>query len=270
MLDYSLERFSSDFDGTYKAGDSGSFWTCEPYVAHVLQGNLLQSLINERLRSLLDDPRTEQDVQIKEVMLHRSQRWNVSISFFDLPHRYIHALPYLSFYSPVGQTLKGYIYRLPETYRNELFDPSVQLEPVGPLAVEPGQILRLDTDRFAYDFQITRPICIVRVNTTAIRPLEWLFSKTTLQAWQANDADLFFTQLRIAAMVLGKIAHQSSIEPLKQLSNHDHHAVRWAAIQNLGRLSRSEALEKVREAVNDQHPHVRRAAQKTLAAMNRR
>lgn len=269
MLDYSLDRFSSDFDGTYRTGNSESFWACEPFVARVLKEKLLEGMVIERLRSLLHDPRAEQDVQIKEIMLHRCQRWNISISLFDLPHRYIHALPYLSFYSPVGQALKGYVYRLPSTYRNELFDPSVQLEPVGPVAVEPGQILRLDTDRFAYDFQIPRPVCIVRVNTTAVRPLEWLFSKTTLQAWQANDADLSFTQLRIAAMVLGKIAHQSSIEPLKQLANHGHHAVRWAAIQNLGRLSRSEALEKVREAVNDQHPHVRRAAQKTLAAMNR-
>jgi hypothetical protein len=268
--EYSLEQFCADLDGAYRTGDAQSFWACEPFVTRFVQADLVQALVNERLRQLIDDPRRDQDFQIKEVVLRRSERWTLSVSLFDLPHRYVHALPYLSFCAPVGQALKAYVYRLPSSYRNELFDPAVQLEPVGPVATEPGQVLRLDSDSFAYDFQIPRPICVLRVNTAALRPLEWLFSKTTLQAWQANDADLAHTQLRVAATVLGKIAHQSSIEPLKQLATHPHHAVRWSAIQNLGRLSRSEALVKIKEAVNDPHPHVRRAAQKTLDQLNKR
>lgn len=267
---YSLRQFSSDLDSTYRVGEPESFWDCEPFMARLVKNNLLQVLINERLRMLLGTPRADQEVQIKEIVLHRTEHWSLSICLFDLPHRYIHALPYRSFWSPIGQTLKAYVYRLPESFLNEVFDPSVQLEPSGPVTVEPSGILRFDSDRFAYDVQVPRPMCVLRLSTIAVRPLEWLFSKTTLQAWQANDADLAFTQLRVAATVLGKIAHQSSIEPLKQLAAHKHYAVRWAAIQNLGRVSRSEALLKIREAVNDDHPHVRRAAQKTLDVLNRR
>ncbi|MGH6629313.1 MAG: HEAT repeat domain-containing protein, partial [Burkholderiales bacterium] len=125
-------------------------------------------------------------------------------------------------------------------------------------------------DQYAYDFQVPQPIPVLRFASASLRPMEWLFSKNTLQAWQANDADLSSTQLRVAAYVLGKLAHHSSVGPLRQLASHPHHAVRWAAIQNLGRLSRSEALLKIREAVNDPHPHVRRAAQKTLDQLERK
>ena len=268
--EYTLSQFTSDLDSTYRSGDADSFWGCEPLMARFLKSGALAALINERLLSMLSDPRTEQEVQIKEVILQRLERWTLSICLFDLPHRYIHAIPYRSFYSPIGQALKAYVYRLPVNYRNDVFDPAIQLEPSGPVTVESHRILRIDSDHFAYDIQVPRPISVLRLSTTAVRPLEWLFSKTTLQAWQANDADLAYTQLRVAATVLGKIAHQSSIQPLKRLAEHKHYAVRWAAIQNLGRVSRSEALLKIREAVNDEHPHVRRAAVKTLDGLNRR
>ena len=69
---------------------------------------------------------------------------------------------------------------------------------------------------------------------------------------------------RDEATILGRLAHQSSLEALEQLTSHGHHAVRWAAVQNIGRLSRSVALVKLEQALDDPHPHVRRAAAKSL------
>ena len=71
-----------------------------------------------------------------------------------------------------------------------------------------------------------------------------------------------------AAPMLRGLANQSSLEPLEQLSSHPHHAVRWAAIQNIGRLSRRAAMPKLEQAVNDPHPHVRRAATNMLQQAN--
>jgi hypothetical protein len=248
-----------------------SFWDCgESLLLFLAHGGVERSL-NEQLRRTVDDEHYAGDWFPNDVVLCRGEGWVLSVILLDVPRRYIHALPFNAMYVPLDESrLVGDRYLLPANYRNEVFDPAARLKPDGTVTARRGEILPLYTDTYAYDFHVTRPHAVLRLATMPLRPLEWLFSKATLQAWQANDADLGFTQLRVAANVLGKIAHQSSIGPLRQLATHPHHAVRWAAIQNLGRLNRSEALAKIRLAVNDPHPHVRRAAQKTLDALERR
>jgi hypothetical protein len=230
----------------------------------------LSEWVNEQLQLLAAEPQVTGDWTAVEVVLHRGTGWAVSVASFDTPRRFVHALPFLAIYAPLDSELIAARHRLPDAFRNDVFDPALRLEPAGTLKVVPGEMLRLETDRYAYDFQISQPLPVLRLVSASTRPLEWLFSKSTLQAWQANDAELSSTQLRVAAYVLGKIAHHSSVPALRKLANHPHHAVRWAAIQSLGRMSRSEALIKIREAVNDPHPHVRRAAQKTLDQLDRK
>lgn len=269
-LPYRLAEFIKDVQSRYSPDKAETFWACEPFVRRLLDEGVIQSWFNERLRALIADPHHAGDWRANEVTFHRGNGWSVSVTLFDTTRQYIHALPFLGIYAPLGVELTAEKYKLPDNYRNDVFDPSVRLEAAGRISVPGGQLLRLETDRYAYDFQVPKLQAVLRFSSGVVRPLEWLFSKSGFQAWQANDADLTFTQLRVAAYVLGKIAHQSSTEPLKLLSTHSHHAVRWAAIQNLGRLNRSEALVKIREAVSDPHPHVRRAAQKTLDQLDRR
>jgi hypothetical protein len=247
-----------------------TLWLCEETVGRLVAEGALTKWINEQLRALVSDPQYLGNWTATEVVLHRGNDWTISVALFDAPKRFIHALPFLAFYVPLDSELIGERYSLPAGFRNDVFDPALRLEPAGSIRVNRGETLRLETDRYAYDFQIPHPVPVLRFTTNSLRSLEWLFSKSTLQAWQANDADLSSTQLRVGAFVLGKIAHQTSIAPLRALASHPHHAVRWAAIQNLGRLSRSEALVKIREAVTDSHPHVRRAAQKTLDQLDKR
>lgn len=268
-LSYSLADFVRDIESRYKPAEPETFWQCEQFPRRVLDEGLLSRWVNEQLRSVVKDPEHLGDWTATEAVLHRGKGWTISIAIFDSSLRFIHALPFLAFYAPLDGELAGERYRLPAGYRNDVFDPNLKLEAAGSVKVGRGELLRLETNQYAYDFHIPRPLPVLRFASASLRPLEWLFSKTTLQAWQANDADLSSTQLRVASFVLGKIAHHSSVAPLKKLSSHPHHAVRWAAIQNLGRLSRSEALVKIREAVNDPHPHVSRAAQKTLALLDK-
>lgn len=265
-----LADFVRDIESLYKAAEPETFWLCEDAVRRLAAGTALADWIKQELRSLISDPQHVGDWSAAEAVLHRGNGWTLSVSILDAPRRFIHVLPFLAIYAPIDAELTGTRYRLPDTFRNDVFDPSMRLEPAGVVTARPAETVRLETARYAYDFNVPSPLPFLRFATTPIRPLEWLFSKSTLQAWQANDAEVSFTQLRVAAYVLGKIAHQSSVEPLRDLAKHPHHAVRWAAIQNLGRLSRTEALAKIREAVNDPHPHVRRAAQKTLDQLDRR
>lgn len=267
---YRLADFVEEVDSLYKVAESETFWLCEAPVRRLLSENVLSEWIKKELAALAADPQHVGDWSATEAVLHRGNGWTLSVSILDAPRRFIHALPFLAVYAPVDSELVATRYRVPEGFRNDVFDPSLRLEPAGVVTAQLRETLRLETSRYAYDFNVPRPLPFLRFATTPLRPLEWLFSKSTLQAWQANDAEVSFTQLRVAAYVLGKIAHHSSVQPLRELARHPHHAVRWAAIQNLGRMSRTEALAKIREAINDPHPHVRRAAQKTLDQLDRR
>lgn len=267
---YRLADFVRDIESHYNAAAPDTFWLSEQPIRRLLAEGIVADWINDQLGSLVADHQHIGNWFATEAVIHRGNGWSISVASFDSPRRFIHALPFLAFYVPLNSDLGGERYRLPVGFRNDVFDPSLRLEPAGTVAVAAGEPLRLETGTYAYDLHISRDMPLLRFASTALRPLEWLFGKSTLQAWQANDAELSSTQLRVAAYVLGKIAHHSSVAPLRKLSSHDHHAVRWAAIQNLGRLSRTEALVKIREAVNDPHPHVRRAAQKTLDQIDKR
>jgi hypothetical protein len=261
---YRPEDFVQEVQSQYLSIEARTFWACEPLVQRFLAEGVAERWLTDQLRHLADAGSDNNAWQAKEAQVHRGEGWLLSLAILDTPLRFIHLAPYLAFYAPLKGELTVDRYKLPAGFRNDVFDPNVRLEQPERITVPPREVLRVDSTLFAYDLQISDPVPIVRFTSRYIHPLEWLFSKTTLQAWQANDADLHFTQLRVAAQVLGKIAHQSSLEPLMKLSSHPHHAVRWAAIQNLGRISRTAAMSRVQEATSDPHPHVRRAAEKTL------
>jgi len=266
---YRLTDFIHEVQARYIASTPNTFWSCGSALQQLISAGVVQDWLNDQLQALAKDPHHVGNWNAQQATLHKEAAWSLSVALFDTQRRFIHALPFQAFYVPLKYELTGKLFQLPPGFRNDVFDPSLSLTAAGDVKVDPLELLKLETERYAYDFLVPRPIPVLRFATASLRPLEWLFSKTSLQAWQANDADLSLTQLRIGAFVLGKIAHQSSVAPLRRLASHPHHAVRWAAIQNLGRLSRSEALIKIREAVNDQHPHVRRAAQKTLDQLDK-
>lgn len=260
----SVATLVREIDACFDGKNIDAFWACEATFRACLDRQVIIAWINTELKRLVSDEHYLGDWLTGEVVLHRGPHCELSITVLSTQSRYLHALPYFGFYAALNDEVLYDRYQLPTGHRNDVFDPSLRLVAESTKRAAPSEVIRLESDRYAYDIKVNAPTPILRLVTRPVRALEWLFSRTTLQAWQANDADLAYTQLRVAANVLGKIAHQSSIEPLRRLSGHPHHAVRWAAIQNLGRLNRSEALIKIREAAADEHPHVRRAAQKTL------
>lgn len=263
--DSRLSEFIAETGRIFRREELDTFWDCAPAFHRLLDRGFLAEIINTELRGLAADAYRVGPWLSNELILHRGGRLVLALSLLDEPKRYIHALPFHAMYAPVSPGGLEYDrYRLPAGYRNEVFDPGLKLSPDGAGAAVQGAILELHSDQFAYDFKLPQPVIALRFMTTAWGTQEWLFSRGDLRAWQANDADLSFTQLRVAAYVLGRFAHQSSIEPLKLLAGHPHHAVRWAAVQNLGRLSRTEALIQLKRSANDPHPHVQRAARKTL------
>lgn len=267
--DSSLSRFVEQVDRRFRQEQVESFWGLEEEFRQLAHSGFVPRLINDEIARIAHNPSYMGDWRSRQFMLHRGKNFALSVWLVDDERRYIHSSPSLCMYAPIGpESLRYDVYKLPGNYRNSVFDPGVKLEPAGSGITGPGGILLLQSDRFVYDFKAKQPLAVLKFASSPLQAMEWLFNKDNLHAWQANDGDPAWTQLRIAAHILGRLANQSSLEPLEQLSSHPHHAVRWAAIQNIGRLSRRAAMPRLEQAVNDPHPHVRRAAANMLQQAN--
>lgn len=270
-LDPRLADFVAHVERCVRRDAPEAFWQAEPALRALLDSGYLAEALDRELAALVREPAYFGGWRPAEWLLHRGPGYALTVARFEQTRRFIHALPFYGLLSPLaGGELRYLRYRLPAAYDNPVFVPGLRLEPDGEHRCLCGDWLALHSDRHAYDFQLPRPVLVLKLATSPIRPLEWLFSRDQLQSWQANDADLSSTQLRVAADVLGKFAHQSSLPALKLLTGHPHHSVRWAAIQSLGRLSRSEAVQQLQQALQDRHPHIRRAAQKTLDQLQKK
>jgi hypothetical protein len=260
-----VAEFLRDVKDAYQPSDPTSFWACEPIFRKLASSGFLTDIVNEALNDLRKEPAFPGNWLANELVLHRGGGFALSVSISDGLQRYIHSLPYYGMHAAIGPLgFRCDVYQLPDTYRNDIFDSNIKLQFVETIVTQPNDVLLLRSGKFVYDIRPHHPTPILKFMTAVLQPMEWLFTRSGLQAWQANDSDLTFTQLRVAADVLGRFAHHSSLAPLKHLARHPHHAVRWTAIQNIGRISRTEALVALRQAANDSHPHVQRAAQKTL------
>jgi len=260
-----LAEFAEAVDQRFHREQPESFWSCEPLLRDLVSKGFAQQAINNELRQLLHDPAYAGDWRPTQLVAHRGRGYALAIALLDGTRRYIHTSPFYAMYMPVGTApLRCDLYRLPDNYSNEVFDANLRLQPLSSVSTAPGEVLLARPENRVFDFVVEQPQLIVMFTSAAFLPLEWLFSRDNLHAWHANDSELTATQMRVAAYVLGRLAHQSSLEPLKSLTTHPHHTVRWAAIQALGRLSRTEVIAALELARNDPHPHNRRAAERTL------
>jgi len=267
--DARLSEFAARVDQRFRRQEIRSFWELEDEFRQLVRSRALHDHINSELGLMVTQHSRMGDWKPNQLLVTRGPAFALSIFLVEQPRKFIHSASFLGMYAPLGKESLIYdVYRLPGHYRNEVFDPSVTLEFVRSGSTAPGEILRAESDLFVYDFKIEKPVALAKFATSSFLSLEWLFHKDTLKAHQANDSELTWTQLRVAANILGRLGHASSRAPLEKLTTHSHHAVRWAAIQNLARISAEAVVPKLELAVNDPHPHVRRAAAKTLQHLN--
>lgn len=229
----------------------------------------IRNSLNQQLSQLVTDPDFRGTWAGDEWVIG-SDTFTLSVVLQKATQRFIHLLPFHALYLPLSPDGVEYdLYRLPEGFQDQVFDPSQTLEKVGRHKLAQREPVMIRSDRYAYHFRINRPTLMLKLVSPLFRTMEWLFSCEHLKAWQANDADFEFSRLRVASSVLGRLAHQSSVKPLERLTQHPHHAVRWAAIQNLARIYRAAAVEALGKAVSDPHPHVQRAARKALESLSK-
>ena len=260
-----VAAFAEQVGKRYAPDRPDSFWTCEPLFRHLLDRQFTESVINGTLQAMADDPGETGSGGGKAMVLARTPAWQLSLQLLTRPRRYLHGNVSYAFVAPVGDVaLVVDRYELPAGFRNAVFDPAQKLSRGGSQDLPPGELLRLEVDGPIADFRIDRPLLILSLETAPLTALEWRFSRDTLHAWQYADADPQISDLKAAAWLAGRLAHQTSLKPLKALASHDNPGVRWAALQGIGRLSRSEAARLLTEALADPHPQVRRAARLAL------
>lgn len=266
-----ISDFTSLVGRRFDRDHMDSFWAFEPEFRQLVSEGFAAEVMNLQLGELAANPVHLGDWRPNQVILYRAPAIALALTLLEAPRQYIHAAPFYALYAPIGEFPLHYQrYRLPVNFRNEVFDPTMRLVADESGIVNPGEVLQLHSDQYAYDFVINQPQLVVKLTTSAFQTQEWLFNRGNLTAWQASDSELAATQLRVSAYTLGRLAHISSIEPLMAITDHTHHTVRWAAVQSLGRLSRSKAMEALEKAVRDPHPHVARAAAKTLNALKQK
>ncbi|MCX7070416.1 MAG: HEAT repeat domain-containing protein [Gammaproteobacteria bacterium] len=260
-----VTAFAEQVDKRYQPGQPASFWDCEPLFRHLLDPQFAESVINDALRDMVDDPRRTGNGGNQAMSLARTPHWNLALHLLTRPRRYLHSNASHALAAPMGgQMLETERYQLPAGFRNEVFDPSCKLERAGSRTVPPGHVLALHADGVIHDYRIATPMLLLIFETAPIAVLEWRFSRDTLHAWQFVEADREVSDLKAAAWLAGRLAHQTSLKPLKALTGHGDPGVRWAALQSIGRLSRSEVRKLLAQALDDPHPLVRRAARQAL------
>lgn len=262
-----LAAFADAVGKRYQVRDLSTFWACEPLFRHIADPQFAEAVLNDGLRALIDDPAAARRWKGNTLSLvsGRDDSWQLGLRLVETPRRYLHSVVRHALVAAVnGRPLHGDRYRLPPGFQNAVFDPAQKLVPDGRFELAPGDVLRVEADRAVFDPQIDSPVLLLTLETAPVTVLEWQFSRDTLHAWTSVDGDPVATDLKLAAWLCGRLAHQSSLVPMKALAAHADPGVRWAALQHLPRLSRVDARRLLEAAEADPHPVVRRSARQLL------
>lgn len=242
-----------------------SFWDTESLFGEYLNSGSVTALLNQELAALATNPKHEIRRNGRRLSLGAGEYCELRLDLVVGDSLYVHTAPYRAFFAPLGPNSLHYDqYRLPATYRNDTFDSSTRLEPGIPGSISPCKYLKVLGDKFAYDIRIQRETLVLKLMTTAIDSLEWLFHKDTRMAYLANDSDIEVTHLRAIVDYLAHMGDEYSVEVLAGLAEHPNHTLRWSVVRTLCRLNPATGIGVLEVAQNDVHPHVRAAARSTL------
>jgi hypothetical protein len=168
--------------------------------------------------------------------------------------------------APVGGPVGVDTFGIPPPFRNEVFDRSTRLVPGGTITLAAGAVGRFRAPAETFRLRLERPSILIQLVSATAASLRWLFHPETLEPVRASATSLAASRLQFTCQTLAALGSPTSIAPLKTLTAHPEHYVRWAAIQSLCRISREDGIACLRQALDDDHPHVRNAAEKSLAA----
>ena len=169
--------------------------------------------------------------------------------------------------TPLDGDLEIETYRLPDHWRPEVYDPSVEAVFDGRETCVPGQVVQIRPGLIIKRIVTRQPTLVLKIVSKPAVPFEWSFDPETLKPWQSISSLPWETNAVHACIGASLLEDPRFVEPLEKLTSHGRHFVRWEALKALVSLETDRGLATLAAFANDQHPHVAETARRASARL---
>jgi hypothetical protein len=271
--DAALHEFSVEASRRLRADGRCGFFALQDAFKHLVFGtDFLHSTALAELGRIAENTRHESARwEPDHILIAGDLAWQLRIGLYARASDFVYTLPFdlmVAVIDPRG--LRVARPSLPEGMVNEVFDPAIRLPTLRYETVPGGEVFVVDGSRELLDIQVERPVLVVKLNTSVRDALQWAFDRQTGSAVQAIAADPLDSELVSTLRALASMQRGASVEPVRALTCHRRHFVRWAAIQCLARLAPELAVDALRAAAVDSHPHIAQAAAHALSRLGQK
>jgi len=201
-----------------------------------------------------------------QILLEVNKKFSLGISILHVSPPHLLNSVANSVYKVAGKNSFKYIlYKLPENFQRDVFDPELRPTSACENELSPGEILRIHAGVDLIDWKIEEPVVLLRFITAPQEPIQWTFRKNPIKPWFVASVDPGATQLSALFSYFGATGYAPAAILINNLLGHRNHQVRWEATKALWKIDRELGLQALQASLADPHPHVRIAATKTLA-----
>jgi hypothetical protein len=266
-----IREFIEACERIMQSASDTHFFDCRGLFESLVGSDIISNQLNILLRkSVTEGGENELLISGNSILLYSSENISLSLTRVQKQPGYLYLHPSHIMGSVVGRgMLRVRRYIVTPEADIDSFSPEHRLAPLDQFDVQQGAVFTRDGRKQAIDFEpINGSVMILRLLSRRLGNLEWSFERESLRAWNAMLVDPTSSLLCSVMDVVGSLRTESSIEPLRRLTAHPHHVVRWRAVQTLASLSSREALPFIESMINDPHSQIRVAAHKTLSRYN--
>lgn len=157
------------------------------------------------------------------------------------------------------------MYKTPEDFHPEIFDPKSKLIPNGIVELKPGSIISINgLCEAARAINMTDDCLQLALISAPIRSQNTIFDSKTLLPIYNSSASTKSSRIIYSMDLLRIMGSESSVDVIEEYTKHKDHFVRWEAVRNLFALSEERGVAVMKKLVDDPHPHIRDSAQSFL------
>jgi len=270
ITNYNIENLIADVNGCL---NEKGLWECEASFKRFADSPALFENINKKLEELILNPCMNSAAMMSNgLVLHAEPGWSLMQSIYEHSSDHLYTIPFDGLITPALHSNLIYsVYKLPENYKNNIFEHDCKLTEVGTFEAKHGDVIRIESKKYVYDINILHPLGALRLYTSTYQDLQWAFDRETLLPVQAISSTENASEITLIMQVLAKLGNQYSVDLIKQIAlSHPQHFVRWEAVKAIAQIDPHEGKAAVERALGDSHPHIVAAANRTITRYQER